>query len=85
MVGVIAESAEGLGFDVFRERMSNFSLRSWQIRPSEFFGARRKVVLSGEAYAWTPVLGVFDKLREIGVSSYLFYTLIKCFAMFELV
>ena len=24
---------------------------------------------------WTPVLGVFDKLREVGVSSYLGFTL----------
>ena len=34
---------------------------------------------------WTPVLGVFDKLHEVGVSSYLFYTLFKCFVLFELV
>ena len=27
---------------------------------------------------WAPVLGVFDKLREIGVLSYLFYPLFKC-------
>ena len=55
------------------------------IRPSDFFGARRKVVLRGESNAWTPVLGVFDKLREVGVLSYLFYTLFKCFMMFELI
>ena len=29
----------------FSERESHFSLKYWAIRPSEFFGARRKVVL----------------------------------------
>ena len=59
------------GFLVFRERVSHFSLDLRAIRPSEFFGTRRKVVLRIEAYAWVPVLGVFDKLREVEVSSYL--------------
>ena len=65
--------------------MCNFSLRSRVIGPSDFDGVRMKAVLRGEDNAWTPVLGVFDKLREVGVSSYLFYTLFKCFVMFELV
>ena len=34
---------------------------------------------------WTTVLGSFFKLLEVGVSSYLFYTLFKCFVMFELI
>ena len=35
---------------------------------------------------WTPVLGVFDKLREVGVSSYLIFTLcLSVFMMFELI
>ena len=34
---------------------------------------------------WTPVLRSFNKLREVGVLSYLFYTLFKCFVMFELI
>ena len=59
--------------------MSDFSLRSRPIGPSDFFGLRRKVVLRGEDYAWAPVLGSFDKLREIGVLSYLLYLLFKCF------
>ena len=42
---------------------------------SKFFGARRKPALRGETYAWAPVLGVFDKLREVGVSPYLSFTL----------
>ena len=49
------------------------------IGPSEFFGARRKVVLRSEGNAWAPVSGVFDKLHEVVVLSYLSYTLFKCF------
>ena len=64
---------------IFRERRCNFSLRSRAIRPSDFDGARRKAVLRCEDNAWTPILGVFDKLREVGVSSYLFYSWFKCF------
>ena len=45
------------------------------IRPSEFFGTRRKVALCGETHTWAPVLRSFDKLREVGVSSYLSFTL----------
>ena len=69
--------------EVFRERTSNFSLEYRAIRLSEVFRARRKVVLRGEAYAWTPVSGVFDKLREVRVSLYLGFTLhlstLQCF------
>ena len=69
----------------FSERTSTFSLGLYEIRPSEVFGARRKAALRGETYAWTPVLGVFDKLREVGVSSYLGLTLcLSVFTMFEL-
>ena len=70
---------------IFRERVCNFSLRSRTIGPSDFFGPRRKVVLRGEDYAWAPVLGSFDKLREVGVLFYLFYPLFKCFVMLRLV
>ena len=55
--------------------MCGFSLGLRAIRLSEFFGTRRKVALRGEAYAWAPVLRSFDKLREVGVSSYLSFTL----------
>ena len=48
-------------------------------------GPRRKVVLRSEGFAWVPVSGVFDKLREVGVLSYLFYPLFKCFVILELV
>ena len=63
----------------FRERESSFSLESWEIRPSDFFEIRREVVLLEEDNAWTPVLRSFDKLHEVGVSSYLFYSWFKCF------
>ena len=61
------------------ERVCDFSLRSRAIGPSDFVRPRRKVVLRKEGFAWVPILGSFDKLREIGVLSYLSYTLFKCF------
>ena len=64
---------------IFTKRRCNFSLRSRAIEPSDFDGARRKAVLRGEDNVWTPVLGVFDKLHEVGVSSYFFYSRFKCF------
>ena len=70
---------------ISRERKCTFSLDFWSIGPSDFFGARRKVVLHDECNALAPVLRSFNKLREVGVSLYLFYTLFKCFVMFELV
>ena len=57
--------------DFSRERVSHFSLDFWLIRPSEFFGARSKVALRGEAYAWAMVLRSFDKLCEVGDLFYL--------------
>ena len=59
--------------------MSDFSLRSLLIRPSDSFGARKKVILHGKGNAWAPVLRSFDKLRDVGVLSYLSHTLFKCF------
>ena len=37
---------------VFSERGSDFSLRSREIRSSDFFGPRRKVGLCSKDYAW---------------------------------
>ena len=66
--------------------MCNFSLGFRAIRPSEFFGVRRKVALRGEAYEWAPVLRNFEKLREVGVSSYLNFSLcLSVFMMLELI
>ena len=59
--------------------MCDFSLRSRAIGPTDFVGPRRKVVLRSEGFAWVPVLGIFDKLREVGILSYLSYTLFKYF------
>ena len=67
-----------LGF-VFRERVCDFSIRSRAIGSSDFVGTRRKAVLRSEGFAWVPVIRSFDKLREVGVLSYLSYTLYKCF------
>ena len=69
----------------FRERRCPFSLGLRSIGPSDFFGSRSKVVLHIKDYTWAPVSGVFDKLREVGVLSYLFYPLFKCFVMLVLV
>ena len=52
---------------------------------SNRFGPRSKVVLHIEDYTWAPVSGVFDKLREVGVLSYLSYTLFKCFVTLVLI
>ena len=65
----------GVAYRFFRERTSDFSLKYRAIQPSEVFGPRRKAALRGEAYAWTPVLGSFVKLREVGVSPYLSFIL----------
>ena len=53
---------------VFRERGSTFSLRFPAIGPSDPDEARSKVALHGKDYAWVPVSGSFNKLRErVGV------------------
>ena len=59
--------------------MSDFSLKSRAIGLSDFFMPRSKAVLRSEDFAWVPVLRSFDKLHEVGVLSYLSYTLFKCF------
>ena len=55
----------------FGGRESSFSLDFRSIGPSVFDRARRKVVLRGEGNAWASVSWSFDKLREVGVLSYL--------------
>ena len=56
-----------------------FFLRSMKIGPQVFIGTEGKVDLRDESYAWTPKSWSFDKLREVGVLSYVFYPLFKCF------
>ena len=63
----------------FRERSSTFSLEFPAIGLSVSGEARSKVSPHGKGYVWVPVLGSFDKLRKVGVFSYLIYPLFKCF------
>ena len=62
---------EGKEWD-FRERSSIFSLEFPDIGQSVSGEARSKVAPHCKGYAWVPVLGSFDKLRKVGVFSYLF-------------
>ena len=48
-------------------------------RRSKFDSSRTIVGARSAIYVWTPKSWSFDKLREIGVLSYLSYTLFKCF------
>ena len=57
--------------------MSTFSLDFSAIGPANSGEARSKVGLRCKGYAWVLVLWSFDKLREVGVFSYLFYSLPK--------
>ena len=54
-----------------RERVSNFSIDFSAFGLSVLVRPRSKVALCGKGYAWAPVLGSFDKLRKVGVFSYL--------------
>ena len=55
----------------------------------DFDGARRRNVLCGAGYEWTPDLWSFFKLQEVEFSPYLSFTLIlsvfRCFDWFEIV
>ena len=63
-----------------------FSLRSREIGPLDFDGARRENVLREAGYAWTSDLWSFLKLQEVGLSPYLcFIPIFKGFSMFRLV
>ena len=62
---------------IFRVRSSHFSLHFPVIGSANSSEARSKVGPHCKGYAWVPVLWSFDKFREIGVFSYLFYSLTK--------
>ena len=65
--------------------MLDFSLKSWEIRPSAVVRTRRKAALHGEGFAWVLDLRSFDNLREVGDSPYLGFTLcLRAILMFEL-
>ena len=68
------------------ERRTSFSLKYRTIRPSAVVGTRKEATLRGEGFAWVPDLSSFEKLREVGVSPYLGFTLcLSVFTMFELI
>ena len=70
--------------EVFREKVSDFSLDLRKIRPSAVFGTRRRTTLRGKGFAWVPDLRSFLKLREVGVSPYLrFIPVLSTLQMFE--
>ena len=60
-----------------RERSSNFSLEFLAIGQSVSGEARSKVAPHGKGYTWVLVLWSFEKLKEVGVFSYLYYSLAK--------
>ena len=55
-----------LFFFFFRFFFISMKIGSWV-----FIGTEGKVGLRDESYAWTPKSWSFDKLREVGVLSYL--------------
>ena len=58
---------------IFREISSTFSLEFPAIGASNLGEPRDKVASHGKGYTWTPILWSFEKLREVGVFSYLVY------------
>ena len=70
----------------FRVRRLDFSLEYRAIRPSAVFRTRRETALRGEAYARVPDLRSLDKLRDVGDSPYVSFTLcLSVFTIFELI
>ena len=51
-------------FEIFRERESTLSLDFRSIGPSVFDGARSKVALRGEGYAWAPIWWSFNNSKR---------------------
>ena len=52
------------GVSDFRERRSDFSLNFPPFGPSVLDGARSKVGLRGEGYAWTPIWWSLDNSKR---------------------
>ena len=62
-----------------------FSLRSREIGPLDFDGARRENVLRGAGYTWTPDLWSFLKLQEVGfLPTWVLFLLLSVLRMFRL-
>ena len=66
-----AGSGSGGGKSNSRERKFNFFLDLLAFGPSVLVGPRSKIVLRCKGYSWASFLGSFNKLREVGVFSYL--------------
>ena len=58
-----AVSSRSVEFSSFRERRSS-SLDFWLFGPSVLDGARSKVDLCGEGYAWTPIWWSSDNSKR---------------------
>ena len=61
----------------FRERGSTSSLDFPANGPTNSDETRGKIDPHYKSYAWVPEVWSFEKLREVGVFSYLFYSLAK--------
>ena len=62
-----------------------FSLRSREIGPLDFDGARSENVLRRAGYAWTPDLWSFLKLQEVGfLPTWVLFLLVSVLRMFRL-
>ena len=62
-----------------------FSLRSREIGPLDFDGARRENDLCGIGYVWTPILMSFFKLLEVGfLPTWVLFLLLSVLQMFRL-
>ena len=75
-------------FGAFRESVC-FYLRSQEIGPLDFDGARRENDLHGTGYAWTPILVSFFKLLDVGFLPtwvlFLLLSVLRMFRLFEVV
>ena len=61
-----AKNGQWAGVAEFRERKCTFSLDFRPIGPSVLDGARRKVILRGEAYAWTLIWWTSNNSKRYG-------------------
>ena len=61
--------------------MSTFSVGFLVIGPSNSGEIRSKVCPHCKSYTWVPILWSFNKLREVGVFSYLVISYLKAMKM----
>ena len=70
---------EGEIFYFFLFFSLSFFFRFTKIGPSDFVGDEGKIDLCDKSYTWIPKSWSLNKLYEVGVLSYLFYSFFKCF------